>query len=151
MRSVLLLALLLVVPRLDAADDPKQVAALSLHRSMMAVDASALVDAAMSGILRQTGNEFPPAVQAEMKKLLTEVVTSEEYANAKAKVFAATFTLEELQKLQEMIGSPIYRKYQSVLPQLTKDSAQRLNELIAAKQPMIQQRLQQVWDSLGAR
>jgi hypothetical protein len=151
MRLFLVVALVLAVPRLEAAEDPKQAAALSLHRAMMSLDAPALVESVMSGILKQTSDEFPPEVQAEMKVLLTEIVTSDEYAQAKVRSYAATFTLEELQQLQAMVASPIYRKYQGVLPQLTKDSAQRLSDLMTSKQPMIQRRLQQVWDRLGAR
>jgi hypothetical protein len=151
MRLLVLVALVLAIPRLQAADDPKHAAALSLHQAMMSVDTPALVDSVVTAILKRTGEELPPEVRAEIKALVTEIVTSDEYAQGKAQTYAAMFTLEELQQLRVMATSPIYRKYQSVLPQLTRESSKRLNELIASKESLIDRRLEQAFDRLDAR
>jgi hypothetical protein len=112
----------------------------------MAIDAPKLVDTVMDAIIKQAGEEIPPIVQAEMKSVLTEIVMSDEYAQAKAQSYAAIFTLEELKELLELVGTPIFEKYQSVLPALAADSTQRLNALMEANQPRIQRRLQEAWE-----
>ena len=124
---------------------------MKLHRAAMATDAPKLVDAIMSAMLKQTGEEFPPEVQAEMKSLLTGIVLSDEYAEAKAESYSAVFTLEELELLLAMVNTPIFKKYQSVLPALTKESTQRLNALIASNQPRIQRQLQEAWKKADER
>jgi hypothetical protein len=51
-----------------------------------------------------------------------------------------------LKELLELVGTPIFEKYQSVLPALAADSTQRLNALMEANQPRIQRRLQEAWE-----
>jgi hypothetical protein len=146
MRLILLLAILLMAPTLEAAAESTADVAMKLHRALMAIDAPKLVDTVMDAIIKQAGEEIPPIVQAEMKSVLTEIVMSDEYAQAKAQSYAAIFTLEELKELLELVGTPIFEKYQSVLPALAADSTQRLNALMEANQPRIQRRLQEAWE-----
>lgn len=151
MRLILLLAILLMAPTLEAAAESTDDVAMKLHRALMAIDAPKLVDTVMDAIIKQTGEEIPPIVQAEMKSVLTEIVMSDEYAQAKAQSYAAIFTHEELKELLELVGTPIFEKYQSVLPALAADSTQRLNALMEANQPRIQRRLQEAWEMAETR
>ncbi len=151
MRLLVILTLMLLSAPLVAADDRKAEVALNLHRAVMAIDAPKLVDAIMSAILKQTGEEFPAEVQAEMKSLLTEIVMSDEYAEAKAEAYAAVFSLEEMEQLLAMVNTPIFKKYQSALPALTNESNQRLNALIASNQPRIQRQLREAWKKSGGQ
>jgi hypothetical protein len=76
---------------------------------------------------------------------------SDEYAQAKAQSYASVFTTEELTQLLEIAGTPIFKKYQSVLPALAADSTQRVNALMVANQPRIQRRLQEAWENAEAQ
>lgn len=151
MRLVVLLAFVLMTPTLEAADESKADLAMRLHRTLMAIDAPMLVDSVMDAIIKQSVDEIPPVVQAEMKSLLTEIVMSDEYAQAKAQSYAAIFTVEELKQLLEIVGTPIFKKYQSVLPALAADSTKRVNALMVANQPRIQRRLQEAWENAEAQ
>lgn len=150
MRLISLL-LLFACASVQASDEQKLAAAMDLQRTLAATDVPRVVDVVMQAIINQSNEELPAEVQTEMTALLTELATSEDYARAKAQVFATNFTLDELHQLTTLLSSPAYRRYQALLPALASDSAQQMNALMQANKSKIQQRLQAAWEKAGAR
>ena len=128
----------------NSQDATKLEAALRLHNAMMVADAPNLVDSVILALSAQFGGELPPEIQSEFELIVTEIVESDEYVNAKAQIYAQYLSLEVIDAMTEMVESPEYLQYTDVLRPITDASGQLMGRLMAAKQPEIQERLEAV-------
>lgn len=135
----------------NAGDNEKLDAAAQLQQAASTTDVAQVVGIVMQAIINQSLDAFPGEVQSEMKTLLTEIATSDDYKRAKARVYAENFTLDEIRELTAIVQSPAFRRYQELLPKITSDSARQMNVLMQQNQETIQQRLQGAWERSSAR
>jgi hypothetical protein len=146
-----LLYLALHALTVSAQDDSKLEAAMRLHKAMMVADAPNLADAFANSLIAQFGGDaIRPEIQDEMKAFVLEIVESQEYAQAKAQIYAQHLPLEVIEAMTDLVETQEYEQYMSVLPRMTEASGLLMLTLLDEKQDELQSRLQAIWDGLQA-
>ena len=152
MRYLLAILVLVAIPATSiSAEDPKFSAAIELHNAFLDIDRQQTVVAVTRAILSQLGENLPPELVNVINSFLLELIESEEYAEAKARVYSSLFSLEEIVALTELVQTPEYRVLSAALPDIATASRLELNRLMQVKRPELDARMQRVIEQLGAR
>lgn len=154
--SMYKLVLLTILMALTSPLHANQDEALALAKEVSKMPEGEKLDQLVSSLVESQVN-INPSIRPIRKAFDTfyrEIFSSEEFTTASAKIYLDLFTYEELVELKKLMDTPIFKKYELIMPtymqrymelgnEIVMNNRERLGELIKKEQDHIE-KLQQL-------